>query len=62
MPRIRRNPSAALTPTGQGLSIRSDLGAFQLTGADAGVFFEHVAPLLDGTRDREAVIAGLPGY
>lgn len=59
---IRRNPSVALTRTALGLSIQSDLGAFQLTGADAGVFFEHVAPLLDGTRDREAVLAALPGY
>lgn len=62
MPCIRQNPSAALTPTATGLSIRSDLAAFQLAGADAGVFLEHVAPLLDGTRDREAVIAALPGY
>ncbi len=62
MPRIRHNPSAALIPTALGLSIRSDLATFQLGGADAGVFLERVAPLLDGTRDRDAVIAALGGY
>ena len=62
MIRLRLNPSAALTPTAAGLSVRSDLHSFQLDGADAGAFLERIAPLLDGTRDREALLAAVSGY
>jgi hypothetical protein len=61
-PRVRLSPSAGVTPTDEGVILRSDLGTFQITGADAGTFVERVVPLLDGSRDREAIIAALAGY
>jgi bacteriocin biosynthesis cyclodehydratase domain-containing protein len=62
MARIRLNPSASVTPTEVGILLRSDLGTFQLTGADIRVFVSQIAPLLDGTRNREEIAGALPGY
>jgi hypothetical protein len=61
-PRLRLSPSASVTRTGAGVSLRSDLGAFQLTGPDVGAFLDRMVPLLDGTRDEAALVEGLPGY
>ncbi len=62
MPTIRLSPAAAVVPTAVGLCVRSDLGTFQIGGADAAAFVEQVAPLCDGTRDRAALVAALGGY
>ncbi|WP_437332790.1 TOMM precursor leader peptide-binding protein [Sorangium sp. So ce394] len=62
MPRIRLSRSASITPTDAGVILRSDLGTFQLTGADVSAFLERVAPLLDGSRDREAIVEALADY
>ncbi|WP_437685908.1 TOMM precursor leader peptide-binding protein [Sorangium sp. So ce176] len=62
MPSIRLSRSASITPTGVGVILQSDLGAFQLTGSDVSAFVERMAPLLDGSRDRQAVVEALPDY
>ncbi|WP_438004478.1 TOMM precursor leader peptide-binding protein [Sorangium sp. So ce321] len=62
MPSIRLSRSASITPTDAGVILRSDLGTFQLTGADVGAFLERMAPLLDGSRDREAIVEALADY
>jgi hypothetical protein len=54
--------SAALTPTSAGLLLRSDLGVFQASGPRAEAFLALLTPLLDGTRDRAAVVAALSGH
>ncbi|MGK3994426.1 TOMM precursor leader peptide-binding protein [Sorangium sp. So ce1024] len=62
MPTIRLSRSASITPTGVGVILQSDLGTFQLTGSDQRAFVERIVPLLDGSRDRQAVVEALPGY
>ncbi|WP_437567613.1 TOMM precursor leader peptide-binding protein [Sorangium sp. So ce542] len=62
MPRIRLSRSASITPTDAGVILRSDLGTFQLTGADVSAFLDRVAPLLDGSRDRGAIVEALADY
>lgn len=62
MARIRLSPSASVTPTGQTVLLRSDLGTFQLEGHDIMLFLREILPLLDGTRDRETVVDALGGY
>jgi molybdopterin-synthase adenylyltransferase len=59
---VRLSPSAGITPTGAGVILRSDLGTFQVAGPDTAVFVDRMVPLLDGSRDREAIAAALPGY
>jgi molybdopterin-synthase adenylyltransferase len=60
--RVRLSRSATITRTQAGILLRSDLGTFQITGADAGTFLAKLAPLLDGSRDRDAISAALAGY
>jgi ribosomal protein S12 methylthiotransferase accessory factor len=62
MKKIRLSPSASITTTQSGVVLRSDLGTFQLYGEDVRVFVAQIVPLLDGTRDADAVAAALPGY
>jgi molybdopterin/thiamine biosynthesis adenylyltransferase len=62
MPNIRLSRSASVTPTGEGVILRSDLSTFQLTGADVVAFLERMLPLLDGSRDAEGLFAALPDY
>ncbi|WP_437924547.1 TOMM precursor leader peptide-binding protein [Sorangium sp. So ce291] len=62
MPSIRLSRSASITPTDVGVLLRSDLGDFQLTGSDVSAFLERMAPLLDGSRDREAIVEALADY
>ncbi|MGK3986572.1 TOMM precursor leader peptide-binding protein [Sorangium sp. So ce136] len=62
MPSIRLSRSASITPTDAGVLLRSDLGDFQLTGSDVSAFVERMAPLLDGSRDREAIVEALADY
>jgi hypothetical protein len=52
----------SLHRTARGALLCSDLGVFQLGGADASAFLARVAPLLDGTRDRDGVAAALAEY
>jgi len=59
---IRLSRSANITPTPAGVLLRSDLGTFQITGADLGTFLTRLLPLLDGSRDRGAIQAELGGY
>lgn len=56
---IRLNPSVSVTPTHIGVFLRSDLQALELTGANASIFVQDVVPLLDGSRDREAILEAL---
>ncbi|WP_437293931.1 TOMM precursor leader peptide-binding protein [Sorangium sp. So ce426] len=62
MPSIRLSRSASITPTDMGVILRSDLGTFQLTGLDVSAFVERMVPLLDGSRDREALVEALADY
>lgn len=62
MPCIRLDRSYALISTSAGVVLRSDLGTVVLTGPDAGVFLGRIAPLLDGSRDRAAILAELGDY
>jgi bacteriocin biosynthesis cyclodehydratase domain-containing protein len=62
MPRVRLSPTAAVTATDAGVILRSDLGTFRITGADASAFLDRVLPLLDGSRDPEAIGEALAGW
>jgi bacteriocin biosynthesis cyclodehydratase domain-containing protein len=62
MPRIRLSPSASVTPTERGVVLRSDLGSFEISGADVRAFLEAMVPLLDGSRDRGAVAEALDQF
>lgn len=62
MPRIRLSPSASVTPTERGVVLRSDLGSFEIGGADVRAFLEAMVPLLDGSRDRDAVAEALDQF
>jgi DNA-binding transcriptional ArsR family regulator len=59
---LRLNPSASITPTDVGVILRSDLGTFQVTGASVGAFLGEMVPLLDGSRDRDALFEALGDY
>jgi hypothetical protein len=59
---LRLSRAATLTRIPGGVLLRSDLGTFQITGADLQTFVGELVPLLDGSRDREAVVAALPRY
>lgn len=56
---IRLSRFASITPTPAGVVLRSDLGTFEITGADVGTFLTRLVPLLDGSRDRDAVAAAI---
>jgi ribosomal protein S12 methylthiotransferase accessory factor len=62
MKKIRLSPSASITTTQSGVVLRSDLGTFQLHGDDVRLFVSAIVPLLDGTRDADAVAAALSDY
>src|SRR5437870_13418142 len=59
---FRLSSSASITTTELGVLLRSDLGTFQLEGRDIQLFTKEILPLLDGTRDREAIADALGGY
>lgn len=60
--RIRLSPSASVTPTNAGVILRSDLGTFQVAGPDLAAFLDRMVPLLDGSRDEEAILEALDDY
>ncbi|MGH9422201.1 MAG: TOMM precursor leader peptide-binding protein, partial [Thermoanaerobaculia bacterium] len=62
MKKIRLSPSASITTTQSGVVLRSDLGTFQLHGDDVRLFVSAIVPLLDGSRDADAVAAALSDY
>lgn len=62
MTRVRLSPSASVTTTEVGVLLRSDLGTFQLDGHDVKLFVNEILPLLDGTRDKEAVASALEEF
>lgn len=62
MGRLKLSPSASVTPTDVGVLLRSDLGTFQLDGPDVALFVNRIVPLLDGSRDADAVAGQLDGY
>ena len=62
MPCIRLSPSASVTSTDAGVILCSDLGTFQITGPDVRGFLDQMVPLLDGSRDQEALIQALAGF
>ena len=59
MPRVRLSQSATITPSALGVLLRSDLGMFQLQDAHAQMFANAMVPLLDGSKDKEAIAAAL---
>lgn len=59
---IRLNPSIMIIQTEAGVLLRSDLRTFRLHGPDARVFINAIVPLLDGSRDREAIVNALGGF
>lgn len=59
---IRLSSAASITPTESGALLRSDLRTFQLDGQDVRAFVTAMAPLLDGTHDREEVADMLGQY
>ena len=62
MPRVRLSPSASVTPTPKGVLLRSDLGTFEIGGADVGAFLEAIVPLLDGSWDRDEIAGALDEF
>ena len=62
MPRIRLSATASVIHTDGGILLRSDLGTFQIGGPDAHIFVSALVPLLDGSRDKEAIIASLAQF
>lgn len=62
MPTLRLSRSASVTSTPEGVLLRSDLGDFKVSGADLGAFLDRVLPLLDGSRERDAVCDALAPY
>lgn len=62
MTRLRLSPSASVIPTGSGLVLRSDLSSIRLDGPDVAAAASEILPLLDGTRDLEAIVSALPRY
>jgi bacteriocin biosynthesis cyclodehydratase domain-containing protein len=62
MPRVRLSPSASVTPTPKGVLLRSDLGTFEVGGADVGAFLEAIVPLLDGSWDRDEIAGALDEF
>lgn len=62
VPRIRLSPFASITRTDVGVLLRSDLGTFQVRGADVRLFIDAMMPLLDGSRDKGAVADALAEY
>jgi ribosomal protein S12 methylthiotransferase accessory factor len=62
MSKLRISPAARMTATDDGILIGSDLGTFQLHGADVKVFAGVIGPLLDGSRDADQVAAAVTGY
>lgn len=60
--RVRLSPSAGVARTPDGVILRSDLGTFQIAGPDVGVFLDRMVPLLDGSRDEEAIVRALGDY
>jgi len=60
--RLRLTPSASLIPVEDGLLLRSDLSTYKLQGPDLAAVVSELLPLLDGTRDEDAVVAALPEY
>src|SRR5439155_24910922 len=51
-----------MSPTEDGVLLRSDLGTFQLHGRDVSVFVSVIARLLDGSHDRDGVADALAEY
>ena len=62
MTRLRLSPSASVISTGPGLVLRSDLSSIRLDGPDVAAAASEILPLLDGTRDLEAIVSALPRY
>ena len=62
MTRLRLSPSASITPTPDAVILRSDLGAFSVSGADLRAFVDRIVPLLDGSLDRRGVESALSTY
>lgn len=60
--RIRISSSASVTPTDEGVILRSDLGTFQVDGPDVGTFLDRIVPLLDGSKDEKGIIEALADY
>ena len=60
--KLQLSPAATITPNAQGVLLQSDLGDFQLHGQDVSEFISHIAPMLDGQHDKQAIFDALPGY
>lgn len=61
MANLRLNSSASIEITDAGVLFRSDLGMFQIEGRDIQIFVNAILPLLDGTRNKEALADKIKG-
>src|SRR5260370_3254832 len=62
MSRLRLSASASATEARTGLILKSDLGTFELEGADLAAFVRGILPLIDGTKSAEQIADSLPDY
>jgi ribosomal protein S12 methylthiotransferase accessory factor len=62
MPKLRFSPFATIVQTSSGVFVRSDLALFQIGGSGVKSFVSRLLPLLDGKRDRAAILRSLPNY
>lgn len=62
MPRIRLDGSLSVVRTAAGLHLRSDRRSLQIDTPHLEFLTEEILPLLDGSRDKEGVVAAVKGY
>ncbi|MGI9273924.1 MAG: TOMM precursor leader peptide-binding protein [Endozoicomonas sp.] len=62
MDRLRLTPAASISPNKDGVLLQSDLGAFQLHGADVSAFVTDIVPLLQGQHDLAGICSALERY
>lgn len=62
MTKLRVSPFVSLVLAPSGVFVRSDLAFFQIGGRDVKAFVSRLLPLLNGERDREALVRALPEY
>jgi Nitroreductase family len=56
---LRWSPAASVLADGGGVIVRTDLESFALDGDGVPALMDDLRPLLDGSRDIEAVVAAL---
>jgi ribosomal protein S12 methylthiotransferase accessory factor len=62
VPRIRLASFISVVPTTDSLHLQSDLRNLQIDTSHLEFLTEEILPLLDGSRDKEGVVAAVKGY